>query len=420
MNEQTTVTSFAAEARAWLEENFEPRRPEAVPVGRGGYSSPDDEVLAGQRALQRKLFENGFAGITWPTHLGGRGLTREYEQAFDEVAAAFVMPNLGIAGETTMKVCGPTLLQHASEEFLLRHAPAMLAGDELWVQFFSEPDAGSDLAAVRTRAERDGEGWALHGSKIWTSGAAYADFGMCLTRTAWDVPKHQGLTWFAVPTTAPGVTIRPIKEINGSSEFCEELFTGVYISDDERIGDVNDGWRVARSMLVHERSANESVDGPPLQGQRPIAPDLVELARRSGRLNDAVVQQLIARAHTNDLMQEQLAEWVAVNQDSGHDVVGMSSYLKLAAGTYTPIRASIAMEIAGDTGVVWDADSADGASVAIAYLNGRILSIAGGTNEMQRNAIGERVLGLPREPSFDSTKSFREVLSDATSWSGRS
>ncbi len=309
------------------------------------------------------------------------------------------------------------MLRHASPEFLRRHGPAMFAGDELWCQLFSEPSAGSDLAGITTRATRDGDRWLLTGSKVWSSGAVYADYGMCLARTNWDVPKHRGLTWFAVKLDAKGVEIQPIRQINGNSEFCQEFFSDVELTDDDVIGEVDQGWSVAQTMLVFERGAGtpgSAVMAAPPQG---LAPDLVALARRVGRERDPVVRQLIAKAHTNAYVHGQLARRIAQHlRIDPSAAAGIASYGKLAAGTFLPIRARIGMEIGGPAALLWDDEDVEEQRASLDHLNSRIMSIAGGTNEMQRNAIGERVLGLPREPSFDTKKPFREVLRDAADW----
>lgn len=272
----------------------------------------------------------------------------------------------------------------------------MLSGEELWVQFFSGPGAGSDLASVRTRARCESGRWFLSGSKVWTSGARDADYGMCLARTNWAAAKHRGLTWFAVPTSAPGVSIRPIRENQRGSAFCEEFFDDVELTDDDVIGEVDRGWTVCRSMLLYERLGGEPSRTKSDVGPRALAPDLVELAWRAGVERDPVVRQLIARGHTYDFVREKVREWVEAATDSGRNVADLAAYSKLAEGTYVPLRARLALEISGSNGVSWrDSDPAS-AAVATNYLNGRIFSIAGGTNEMQRNVIGERNLGLPR------------------------
>ncbi len=216
------------------------------------------EQIDAERPKQRALFDAGYAGITWPVEYGGQGLTPAHERAFLEEAAGHELPDFGYAAAMTFRICGPVMLAHASEEFKQRHLPRMLKGEELWVQFFSEPAAGSDLAGIRTRATRDGDTWILNGAKVWSSFAHLADWGLCLTRTNWSVPKHRGLTWFGVPTDADGVTLRTIRLINGGADFCEEFFDDVAIPDVDRVGDVDEGWTVARTMLVYERGGSGS------------------------------------------------------------------------------------------------------------------------------------------------------------------
>ncbi|SQD96683.1 Acyl-CoA dehydrogenase domain protein [Parafrankia sp. Ea1.12] len=414
------LDEYRARARSWIEANLE-RLP--APAPRRGGTGP--AAIAAGRALQRRLHEAGYAGITWPREYGGQGLGPQYERAFQQEARGYRLPELGIAGGTTFGVCAMTMLAHASADFLRRHIPRILSGEELFVQFFSEPEAGSDLAGVRTRAVRAGEGWVLNGSKIWSSGAYYADWGMCLARTDWDVPKHRGLTWFAVPVTAPGVTVERIRQITGDAEFCQEFFDDVVLGDGDVIGQVNDGWTVAQTMLMFERGGGLSHGTRTTRASTGVAPDLVELARAAGRLADPLTRDLIVRAHVDDVARRALlARLGARMRTDPAQALHLASYAKLVSGVYDPIRADTAMRIGGADAVNWDAVNGDGEpgeslgrKAAVGFLNSRFMSIAGGTNEMQRNSIGERVLGLPREPSFDSGKPFREVLRDARGWS---
>lgn len=409
------VEEFRSRARAWLADNVPKRAVDLTMALRGAHGG--EGRLGVDRALQRRAYEAGFVGITLPTEYGGQGLTRAHEQAFREEAAPYQMipgPNIACLGP---------MLAHASPDFLRRHVPKMLSGEEVWVQFFSEPGAGSDLAGVRTRADRDGDRWILNGAKIWSTGAAHADYGMCLARTDWDVPKHKGLTWFAVRCDAPGVTIEPIREISGGADFCQEFFDDVELTDDDVIGEVNNGWAVTQTMLVYERGAAPG-GGPGAfsmlrPAKRALAPDLVELAERAGRTDDPYVRQLIARAHINDYARMQLMLRVGQLIARGADPAGTAAYGKLATGVLDPIRARIGLEIGRSGALLWDPEDRDGKNPALAYLNGRIMSIAGGTNEIQRNGIGERALGLPREPSFDSDKPFRQVVADAEHWTGK-
>ena len=413
------IDTFREQARTWLAANLERRDPARSGPRPRGADHKTIEGIAVQRTIQRKVYEGGFAGITYPKEYGGLGLTLEHEQAFNEEARGYAMPDLGVAGGTTFGVCVRTMLIHASPEFLARHIPKIMAGEELWVQFFSEPEAGSDLAGIRTRATRDGEGWILNGAKIWSSGAYYADYGMCLARTNWDAPKHRGLTWFAVPTSAAGVTVQPITEINGEAEFCQEFFDDVQLPSDALIGDIDQGWRVAQTMLVFERGGGGSA-APVSTSTRQLAPDLVALARKVGRDQDPVVRQLIARAHINDYAQSQLGGRIAARLQGADSMnAGIAAYGKLALGTLSAIRARIGMQIGGPDALVWAHGDTEGMTSSLNYLNGRVASIAGGTNEVQRNGIGERALGLPREPTFDSNKPFSEVIRSARSWTGQ-
>ncbi len=422
MTDKTTdtmidVETFRLEARAWIQANLEPR-PHAVRGGRVAREAQTPEEIATARVLQRKLFDGGFAGISYPVAYGGRGLTGLHERAFREESLNYVTPDFGAAGGVTFGAIGRSLLAHCPPEFLARHIPKILSGEELWCQFYSEPEAGSDLAGIRTRAVRDGDRWIISGSKIWSSGAYLADWAMCLARTDWNVPKHRGLTWFAMPTNAKGVTIRQIRQINGNAEFCEEFLDEVEVGDDDIIGEVNRGWSVTQTMLVYERGAGEM--GAAALEPRELAPDLVDLARRVGRESDPAARQAIAKAHMNDYAQYHLGRRIADRlRASATPDPAVAAYGKLASGVLAPIRARLAMEVGGPAALTWAGGDEVAGRPALNYLNGRVTSIAAGTNEMQRNGIGERVLGLPREPSFDTTKPFSEVLNSARNWDGK-
>jgi alkylation response protein AidB-like acyl-CoA dehydrogenase len=308
---------------------------------------------------------------------------------------------------------------HASDDFKRRHLPRILSGDELWCQFFSEPVAGSDLGGVQTRAVRDGDSWVLNGAKVWSSWAHLADWGLCLARTDWTVPKHRGLTWFGVPVDAEGVTMRVIRQINGGADFCEEFFDDVVIPDAERIGDVDHGWTVARTMLVFERggASGEAVDTAIEPGA--LAPDLVEVARAVGRTADPAARQLIAQGHSLDYLRRALNRRIAITMKHSGDDASVASYGKLALGTFDAERALLGMQLARGDAIAWTEKEGVGAATALAFLNGRLNAIAGGTDQMQRNSISEQVLGLPREPSFERDKPFDQVLREAVNWDGR-
>ncbi|MEU7811122.1 acyl-CoA dehydrogenase family protein [Pseudonocardia sp. NPDC049154] len=401
------VEEFRAEAREWLPANLD-RRGTAV-------ADPHTpEHVAEHRAIQRRLFDGGFAGITWPSEHGGRGLTPAHERVFQEEAAGFVTPDFGILSVTTFGSCVPTMIRHATPEFLARHVPRVLRGEELWCQFFSEPAAGSDLAGVQTRATRVDDGWRLDGAKIWSSLAHLADWGMCLARTNWDVPKHKGLTWFGVPTDAPGLTVRPIRQIGGSSEFCEEFLDGVAVPDAERIGDVDRGWSVTSTLLVFERGAGRpgAVETPDAPG--PLPADL--LAAATGRLGEREVRRRIASAFVEDYVVAQLKARIATFSRLGKADAGVAAYGKLGLAGATAARARTALELGGAAAVAWDPAEAGAGATAHAFLESKKPAIAGGTEQMQRNGIAERVLGLPRERAVDVDLPFAEVLKRAREW----
>lgn len=413
------LEAYRAEVRAWLADNLPERQ---GPVLRAAHEVTPEQ-LAEERALQAKLYEAGYLGITVPKEYGGQGLTGAHQRIWQEESARYALPAPGgVASHVTLGIVLPTLLAHASEEQKRDWIPKLLRGDELWCQLLSEPGAGSDLAGILTRATRDGDVWVLNGTKVWSSGALAADYGICLARTDWDVPKHRGLTWFKVPLRDPRVTVRPIREINGSAEFCEEFLDDVVVGDDMVIGAVNDGWTVANTMLTAERSGGAGAGAAPPaapRGRRRLAPDLVRLAEQRGLERDGATRQLIARAHISDWLQGQLLKRIGAGLAAGQLNPAAVSLVKLRTGIHDPQRAAIAMEIAGRNGIAWPADDDAATAPAIDFLNGRIMSIAGGSNEIQRNIVSERLLGLPREPSVDSDKPFREVLRDAKSWGKR-
>jgi alkylation response protein AidB-like acyl-CoA dehydrogenase len=407
----TGLSAYRAQIESWLAASLPLREPGA---GLRGTHDITPAELARDRVRQKAIYDAGYIGITLPVEYGGQGLSSKHQRVWNVAAQRYDVPAPGgIASHVTIGVIVPTLLAHASEEQKRSWIPRMLSGEEIWAQLLSEPGAGSDLAGIQTRAVRDGDKWVLTGSKIWSSGAMCADYGICLARTDWDVPKHKGVTWFKVPLHDEHVTVRPVREINGSTEFCEEFLDGVEVGDDMVIGEVNGGWPIAGTMLTLERAggSGQSAAAPP--GPRRLAPDLVDLARQRGLTEDHATRQLIAKAHINDFMQAQLAKRLAEAMMSGAADATAASLIKLGIGIITPLRAAAAVEVSGRRGVAW-ADGEPGEAVSINFLNGRILSIAGGSNQIQRNIISERMLGLPREVSVDSDKPFREVLREAS------
>ncbi len=414
------IEEFRIKAATWLAANLPERDPNAGLRSTHGIT-PDG--LAAAKATQKRVYGAGFMGIAVPLEYGGQGLTAKHQRVWMEESARYALPLPGgIASSVTLALILPTILAHGTEDQKRAWVPKILSGDEIWVQLLSEPGAGSDLAGLLTRATRDGDSWVINGTKVWSSGAMSADFGICLARTDWEVPKHRGLTWFKVPLRDPRVTVRPIREINGGAEFCEEFLDDVAVGDDMVIGPVNGGWSIANFMLGIERGGGASEANAHLGSntRRRLAPDLVALAEARGSTDDAAVRQIIAKAHIADYMQTQLVGRVIESMMAGQVDPSAASLIKLGIGLRDPDRAAAAMEIAGRSGIAWAGDDDPGAVASVNFLNGRIYSIAGGSNQIQRNIIAERLLGLPREPSIDGDKPFREVLRDAKSWGSRS
>jgi len=401
------LEEFRLRARAFLAASM-------PPLGdRGNFElMRDDESGERARALQKILFDGGFAGLCCPEAYGGQGLSRAHQAAFTQEAVGYQMPLL--LNVPTFGILAATLLDFGTEEQKLRHIPAMLEGAELWVQFLSEPSGGSDLAGLVSRATRDGDVFILNGSKIWSSGAYRADYSLCLARTDSHAPKHRGLTRFIVKIHQPGIDVRQIKMVNGSNEFCQEFFDDVPIPAANVLGKVNDGWTVASRLLSHERDAvgggspyASGSDGD--RGEHGSGrSDLIELARATGTEGEPRVRQLVAEARANDLVSAQLIERVATGTRTGVFPGPAGSLPRLFAATNSERRFDIALEICGARAGAWLPGDPAGLQ-GVEYLMRQGGSLGGGSNEMQRNIISERVLGMPREYAADKDKPFDEV-----------
>jgi alkylation response protein AidB-like acyl-CoA dehydrogenase len=404
-DELESVASFRERARTFAKSTL-------PAAGAATMTMPEAKVL------QATIFDAGFAGIAVPREYGGAGLTLEHQEAWaDEVESRVVPTPLFVS----LGMLAITLLDHGSETLKLRHIPRILRGDEVWIQLLSEPSGGSDMAGVMTRATRDGDTWVLNGAKMWSTGAGEADYGMCLARTDWDAPKHRGLSMFAVPLRDPKVTIEPIVGIEGGpAHFFQEFIDDIALPDDHLIGDENDGWSVAHALLFHERNATAGVGhGLGLGGGRGEGgatagsgvDDLIELARNAGTADDTAMRQLIAEAFVTKEVRQHLNDRVTVGMRTGAFQGDWGSLLKLGLALDTLHRGEVGLQLAGADGVIWidDAETAGG-SAGQRWLGARSISIAGGTNEMQRNIVSERLLGMPREPATDRDVPFNEVV----------
>ncbi len=399
---QQDIASFRTELRQWLSANF-PREDGLPRTGA-------DRDPVRHRFLQRLLFDGGFAGLTYPAEYGGRGLTPEFQDAFNEEAAGYELPTLC---NVTLGILGPTILDFGTEEQKLRHIPAILRGDELWVQLLSEPASGSDLAGCITRATRDGDQWILNGSKIWSTAAHFSDFALCLARSNWSLPKHRGLTMCIIRLAQPGIDIEPITQANGEAEFCQEFLTDVAIDAADILGEENAGWQVASRLLTHERNLAGAAS-PFTYGfaaeATPVAPttdELIELARHCGNAEDPRVRALVAEAHALDSIQANLVERINTGISTGALEPTFGSLLRLFEITKVVQSSNSSADIAGPELVVWPA--AASGKVGNQFLMRQAAALAGGSVEMQRNIISERVLGLPRELATDVGVPFDSV-----------
>lgn len=402
------LESFRTRARAFARSSL----PSAPPGGRRSLT------MEQAKELQAAIFDAGFAGIAVPEAYGGAGLTLEHQKVWAEEVDDRIVPTPLFVSIGMLAI---TLLDHGSEILKRRHIPRILRGEEVWIQLLSEPSGGSDMAGAMTRATRDGDTWVLNGAKMWSTGAGDADYGMCLARTDWEAPKHRGLSMFALPLRDPSVTIEPIVGIEGGpAHFFQEFLDDVTLPLDHLIGTENDGWSVAHSLLFHERNATAGVGhGLGLGGGRGEGggagghgvEDLVDMARRSGTIGDHAVRQLIGEAFVAQEVRRHANDRVTVGMRTGAYKGDWGSLLKLGLALDTLRRGEIGIQIAGADGVVWteaDDETEDGAGRA--WLGARSISIAGGTNEMQRNIVSERLLDMPREPSSDRDVPFNEVV----------
>jgi alkylation response protein AidB-like acyl-CoA dehydrogenase len=393
------LDDFRARVREFLATHADPAGTERHDDG--------DAVVARGKAFQSALADAGLAALTYPVEFGGAGLDAAHQKVFDEESNAYEMPSrqfmVGIG------ICAPTLLEHGTDAQRRAYLPALLRADAVWCQLFSEPGAGSDVASLQTRAERDGEEWVVNGQKVWTSGAHYADYGLLVARTNRDVPKHRGITMFICDMHAPGVTSRPLRQIDGRAHFNEVFLDDVRLPADAVVGEVDDGWRVTLAMLANERvaiGAGGSSQSLSSDGYGSV----LRLARASGRTDDPVVRQELAELYVLERILALLGMRIREALVSGRAPGPEGSVAKLAATILGKQSASLGMALAGAGGLAWSDADERGGDPASAFLFAPMLGIAGGTTEIQKNIIGERVLGLPKDPPVDKDVPFRDLL----------
>jgi alkylation response protein AidB-like acyl-CoA dehydrogenase len=395
-NDTAEEAAFRTEARAWLEAN--------APRGEGTPAS-EAEALKRAKAWQAKRAAANYAKITWPKEFGGRAGTPIQQVIYNQEEAKFDVP--GGFFDIGLGMCIPTLMTYGKPEDLKRYVGPALRGEEIWCQLFSEPSAGSDVAGLRTKAERDGDDWVINGQKVWTSGAHYSDYGILLVRTNPDVPKHKGLTMFYIDMKAPGVTVKPIKQINGGANFNEVFFNDLRVKDSQRLGEVGDGWKVALTTLMHERLAVGGGAG----ARGPDAKELLELARATEledgpAIRNSGVREKIADVYvrTQGLKYTTYRTMTALSR--GQQPGPEASIGKIVSAPKLQDVAGFGMDLQGEAGVMMDSE---GNEFQQSYMWAPGLRIAGGTDEILKNIIAERVLGLPGDIRVDKDLAFKDA-----------
>src|SRR4051794_41182377 len=394
------------------------------------------------REWQATLAEHGWAGITWPKEYGGRGGTVAQARIFAQEESRFLVSS-GVFMVATGMV-GLTIISHGTDEqkdFFLRR---MLNGEHVWCQLFSEPGAGSDLAGLTTRADVDGDELVVNGQKVWTSGAHFSDWGMMLARTNWDVPKHQGISWIAVDMRTPGIEVRPLRQITGYAHFNEVFLTDVRVPVANIVGGLHNGWGVALTTLGNERqmiggggagiglktppppprSCGGTHDPPTPPGLPPPGNErqmsggggpgigskpLLALARSGGRTDAPTTRQDLARSYTRFELLNWLGQRAKARAKAGLPPGPEVSVMKLAVSQRVAADGDLALALEGPDGMLIGEDAPDAGTFQQLFLNQWSVRIGGGTEQIQRNVLGERVLGLPGEPRPDKTAAFRDL-----------
>ena len=395
-NDTPEEARFREEASSWLADN-----------------APTDDAFRALSPLeqakiwQKRKYDAGWACIGWAPEFGGRGASAIEEVIWGQEESKYDLPaTFFLIGQGMI---GPTLMAWASDEDKARFLPPLASGEEVWCQLFSEPAGGSDLAALRTRAERDGDDWVINGQKIWTSGAHYSDYGVIVVRTDPTVPKHKGLSYFYIDMKAPGVEIKPIKQLTGDSDFNEVYFTDVRVSDSQRLGEVGQGWQVSLTTLMNERAA---IGGSFGQMDVSLAMSVAAEVEIDGRpaIEDAAVRTRIADWYVQEAGLKYTGYRSLTALSRGALPGPENSIGKLVGAPKMQAMSSYLMDLLGASGAIADeALAAKAGMIQRAYMGAPGLRIAGGTDEIMANIIAERVLGLPQEPRLDKGIPFNEV-----------
>ncbi len=385
---------FRRAASAWLEEHADVRT--GLDDWSRNPSRPD--YVRRCREWQHTLSEGGWGAITWPVEYGGRGDSAWHQAIFNQETAKYDI-SVGVFS-VGIGMAGPTLIAHGSEEQKQRYLPPMLRGEEVWCQLFSEPDAGSDLAALKTRAERDGEAFVVNGQKVWTSGAQHSDWGILIARTNPEVPKHKGITYFLLDMHTAGIEVRPLRQITGTAHFNEVFLSDVAIPTANVVGEIDGGWAVAHTTMSYERALIGGTGHGFTIGQ------VSDLARRCGKSTDPLIRQHLVDFFTRLELLRYMNYRVQTALSKGRLPGPEASTTKLFVSRHMGLTGELFMELLGADAMLADGAAPDGGIWETAFLNQWMSRLGGGTDNIQRNSLGERVLGLPREPRVDKDQPF--------------
>jgi alkylation response protein AidB-like acyl-CoA dehydrogenase len=404
-DESSEEQAFRLEVRRFLEEHATPKTGTTADWSRGAMADNEEleRVFAEKsQAWQHTLYDNGWAGITWPKEFGGRGCSPAEAIIFAQEAAAFDVSQ-GFFG-TALSLVGPALMRHGSPAQQERYLPPLLRGDEKWCQLFSEPGAGSDLAALATRAVRDGDELIVNGQKVWNSQAQFADFGILIVRTDPDAPKHKGISFLLLDMKTPGVDVRPLREATGQAFFNEVFLTDVRVPIDQVVGGLNEGWAVTRTVLTSETGMIGA-------GKGAAGFDaLKRLAVELGRSGDPLIRQRLADVYARERMQDFMGMRMQTFVMHGRGKPPDPSVLKNFNTSSNWVKAALGLELQSAGGMLARGDAADSGMWQNYVVSQFASRIGGGTNEVHRNMIAERALGLPREAQVDKDLPWRETV----------
>ena len=408
-----SVEDFASKARVFLEANAERKEvkkkftwgegTDNVSMFEERSRDAEMEVLRKAKEWQAKRFDNGFGWITGPTEYGGAGLSNAHERAYNQVEREYRTAPLGVF-QIGLGMVAPTILAHASDVAKEKYIRAMWRADIVGCQLFSEPGAGSDLASVQAKAERDGDEWLITGQKVWTSGAQFSDIGEIICRTDPSLPKHKGLTGFIVDMRAPGVEIRPLRQMTGGASFNEVFFNEVRVRDDHGLGEVNNGWNVALTTLMNERASIGSSDG----GENNMYTRLLAMIRHYELDKDPIVRDMLADLYINTRVAGFTSQRATDKMRAGQLPGPEMSIGKMALVDNQKRMNDLVAHVLGAKLVV---DTGEWGTYAWSQLllGAPGMRIAGGSDEVMRNIVGERVLGLPKDVGIDSKSAFRDI-----------